>query len=59
MGVQWDRSERTKLGAAFTYAYYGEAEIFSPDQNGLIGDYAKNNIFFFALHFAWRSQPKS
>jgi long-chain fatty acid transport protein len=59
VGVQWDKSERVKIGGAFTYANYGEAEIFSPGPLGLIGDYSSNNLFFFALHFAWRSEPKS
>lgn len=56
VGVQWDKSERVKIGGAFTYANYGEADISS---STLIGDYSSNNIFFFALHFAWRSEPKS
>ena len=58
VGFQWDKSERIKLGGAFTYANYGQAKIASPGALGLIGDYSSNNLFFLAFHFTWRSEPK-
>ena len=50
-GVQYDWSEKINIGCAFTYAFYGDAEIDNPS---LIGDYKSNDLYFLAVNAAWK-----
>ncbi len=49
-GVQYQLSESMTIGASFVYADYGNARIRN---SLLLGDYSKNEIFFFAINANW------
>jgi long-chain fatty acid transport protein len=51
LGAQHDFSERFSAGGQFVYADYGDAEI---NNNLLVGDYKRNDLFFFACNLNWR-----
>lgn len=50
-GLQYDWTEKINIGGAFTYAFYGDAEI---DNRLLVGDYESNEFYFFALNVSWK-----
>lgn len=50
-GAQYAWSASLNLGCAFTYAFYGDAEI---DNDLLVGDYKSNDLYFFALNANWK-----
>lgn len=50
-GAQYTWSENVSVGGQFVYADYGDAEI---KNNLLIGDYERNDLFFFALNANWK-----
>ena len=55
IGAQYEWSETVTVGAAFVYANYGSAPINS---TLLIGDYSRNDLFFFAINANWKfGQP--
>ena len=50
-GAQYQWSEKLSVGGQFVYADYGKAKINNASPvNGLIGEYDRNDIFFFALN---------
>ncbi len=55
IGAQYEWSETVTVGAAFQYANYGSAPI---NNTLLIGDYSRNDLFFFAINANWKfGQP--
>ncbi len=46
-GAQYQWSEKLSVGGQFVYADYGKAEI---NNAKLIGEYGRNDLFFFALN---------
>ncbi len=55
IGAQHEWSETVTVGAAFEWANYGSAPI---NNTLLIGDYSRNEIFFFAINVNWKfGQP--
>jgi long-chain fatty acid transport protein len=50
-GAQYDWSDTLNIGGAFTYAFYGDAEI---NNDLLVGDYKSNELYFFALNANWK-----
>lgn len=50
-GIQHDWTEKINVGIAFTYAFYGDAEIDNPR---LIGDYKSNDLYFLAANINWK-----
>ncbi len=51
VGAQYDWSDSLNIGCAFTYAFYGDAEI---NNNLLIGDYKSNDLYMFGLNANWK-----
>ena len=51
LGAQYQWSERATVGGSFVYADLGDAEIRSSQ---LIGDYDRNEAFFFAVNVNWK-----
>ncbi len=50
-GAQYQWSEKLSVGGQFVYADYGKAKINNASPvNGLIGEYDRNDLFFFALN---------
>ena len=49
-GFQYDWTEKINVGAAFTYAFYGDAEI---ENDLLIGEFENNDLYFFAANISW------
>ncbi len=50
-GFQYDWTEKINVGGAFTYAFYGDAEI---NNDLLVGDFKSNDLYFFALNISWK-----
>ena len=51
LGAQYDWNKRLTIGGALEYAFLGEAEI---TKDRLMGDFTRNDIFFFALNASWK-----
>ena len=51
VGAQYEWSETLTIGGAFEYADYGDADISNPL---LVGDYSRNEIFFFGINASWK-----
>ena len=55
IGAQHEWSETVTVGAAFEWANYGSAPI---NNTLLIGDYSRNDLFFFTINVNWKfGQP--
>ena len=52
VGVQHQVTEHLRMGAQFEYADYGKGKI--RDQNLLLGEYERNDLFFFAVNANYR-----
>jgi long-chain fatty acid transport protein len=56
IGAQYDWSEKTRVGANFSYANLGPARI---DSSTLKGDYRRNQLFSVSFYVNWGELPWS
>mgnify|MGYP000244715396 CR=1 FL=1 len=50
-GFNYAWSENINVGGAFTYAYYGEAEI---ENDLLVGEFKDNDLYFLSMNVSWK-----
>ena len=54
LGFQHDLNDSLSLGASFTYAHLGDAEVRTPT---VVGDYDENDLFILGATLAFKRLP--